>query len=134
VDPSPDQSNSAQPLKAIVVDDVARMREHVIELLAGLGISCAEAANGVEALDRLGREAFDLVFTDLVMPEMDGFELCEEIRRQPSLRKLPVVVTSSHRDSEYMIRALRKGADDYLTKPTSRDLLEKVIARVMCDV
>ena len=72
-----------------------------------------------------------MVFTDLVMPEMDGFELCEEIRRRPAFRTLPIVVVSTHRDAAYVIQALRCGADDYLNKPFSASLAQRVIERIM---
>jgi CheY-like chemotaxis protein len=65
---------------------------------------------------------------------MDGFELCEEIRRRPNLRHLPVIVISTHRDAAYVVRAIRNGADDYLTKPFSAPLAEKVIERVTSHV
>ncbi len=121
-------------LKALVVDDVPAIRSHLVGLLEEQGIGCLEARNGIEAMERLEEEAFDLVFTDLVMPEMDGFELCEEIRRRPRHCGVPLIVTSSHRDAAYVMRALRRGADDYLTKPTSAQLVERVVARVRADV
>jgi two-component system phosphate regulon response regulator PhoB len=68
------------------------------------------------------------------MPEMDGFELCEEIRRRPALRHLPVIVISTHRDAQYVVRALRMGADDYLTKPFTAPLAERVVERAMSHV
>lgn len=120
--------------KMLVVEDFATMRKAVIRVLAGLNLDILEASHGLEALEVLEKEAVDLVFTDLVMPEMDGFELCEEIRRRPKLRHLPVVVISTHRDARYVVQALRRGADDYLTKPFTTPLAEKVIERVCSDV
>lgn len=121
-------------LKALVVEDFAAMRKAVSEVLGSLNVEVVEAGNGVEALKILDAETVDVVFSDLVMPEMDGFELCEEIRRRPSIRHLPVVVISTHRDAHYVIRALRCGADDYLSKPFTAGLAERVIERVMSHV
>jgi len=90
-----------------------------------------EACNGVEAIQTLDRERVDIVFTDLVMPEMDGFELCEEIRRRPDIRDLPIVVISTHRDAPYVLQALQSGADDYLTKPFTAALAERVVERIL---
>ncbi|MDD9945050.1 MAG: response regulator [Myxococcales bacterium] len=119
---------------AIVVDDHAHMRAHLIERLQPLDFEIHEAEHGMHALRVLGDTLVDLVLTDLVMPEMDGMELCEEIRRRPDLRRLPIVVASTHRDARYVMEALRKGADDFVSKPVSQNQLEKVIRRVMSHV
>jgi len=121
-------------LKALIVEDFAAMRRAVSEVLGSLNMEVVEAGNGVEALKILDAEPVDVVFSDLVMPEMDGFELCEEIRRRPNIRHLPMVVISAHRDAHYVIRALRCGADDYLSKPFTAGLAERVIERVMSHV
>ncbi len=121
-------------LRALVVEDFATMRKVVIKTLAEVDLETIEASNGVEALEKLEDQQVDLVFTDLVMPEMDGFELCEEIRRRAKLRHLPIVVISTHRDAKYVIQALRTGADDYLTKPFNTQLAGRVIERVMSHV
>lgn len=118
-------------VRALVVDDYDNMRKKLTTVLEKLGISITEAANGVEGMEILRNQKFDILFTDIVMPEMDGFELCEEIRKQPELRGLPIVVTSTHCDSNYIIKALRYGADDYISKPIEVDLVEKVITRIL---
>ena len=76
------------PLRALLVEDFKTMRTIIARILNTLGMEVAEAANGVEALEILDNQPIDVVFTDLVMPEMDGFELCEEIRRRPAIRGL----------------------------------------------
>lgn len=122
---------AAFDMRALVVEDFEKMRRNAVAILNELGMTTLEAANGLEALDLLSRETVDIVFTDLVMPEMDGFELCEEIRRRPSVRHLPVIVISTHRDAQYVVQALRRGADDYLTKPFTADLAKRVVERVL---
>lgn len=133
---SDDQSESLSGLnlKALVVEDFETMRNIIKKILESLNVKIIEAANGIDALKVLDTENVDIVLTDLVMPEMDGFELCEEIRRRPNLRHLPVIVISTHRDSKYVVRALRCGADDYLTKPFTAPLAGGVIERVLSDV
>lgn len=121
-------------LKALVVEDFQTMRKAVAASLNELNIEVTEASNGIEALEKLEHESVDLVFTDLVMPEMDGYELCEEIRRRPDIRSLPIIVISTHRDSDYVIKALRVGADDYLTKPFTPNLAKRVVERAMSNV
>ncbi len=130
----PPAGQAGNKLRALVVEDFKTMRRVVTSTLDSIGVRSFEAGNGLEALNLLDSRQVDLVFTDLVMPEMDGFELCEEIRRRPNVRKLPVVVISTHRDAKYVIQALRKGADDYLTKPFSAQVAQKIIERVMSHV
>jgi PleD family two-component response regulator len=125
---------SERRLRALVVEDFETMRRNVIATLQTLNMDILEATNGLEALEVLDREKVDIVFTDLVMPEMDGFELSEEIRRRHDLRCLPVIVISTHRDAQYVIQALRRGADDYLTKPFTASLAERVVERALSHV
>ena len=122
---------SNRRLKALLVDDFPTVRKAIVKVLESIDLEVIEAKNGIEALDVLDSQSVDMVFTDLVMPEMDGFELCEEIRRRPGLRTLPIVVVSTHRDAAYVIQALRRGADDYLNKPFSASLAQRVIERTM---
>ena len=121
-------------LKALVVEDFETMRNMIAKVLDSLNIKITEAVNGIEALKILDTEPVDIVLTDLVMPEMDGFELCEEIRRRPNIRHLPVIVISTHRDAKYVVQALRCGADDYLTKPFTAAFAERIIERVLSNV
>ena len=125
---------SQRNLKALIVEDFETMQKAVAKILTSLNIELFIAANGIEALKILDKESVDIVFSDLVMPEMDGFELCEEIRRRPDTRQLPIIVISTHRDAHYVVRALRCGADDYLTKPFTAGLAEQIIERVMSNV
>lgn len=117
-------------MKALVVDDYDHIRGKLIQVLTGLGVEVDEAANGVEALDKLREAEVDVVFTDIVMPQMDGFELCQEIRADPKLAHLLVVLVSTHYDAHYIIRGLRLGADDYVPKPVEPELVARVLTRI----
>ncbi len=122
-------------LRALVVEDFETMRRNVVSTLETLNMKIIEAVNGLDALRVLDENKdIDLVFTDLVMPEMDGFELSEEIRRRADLRHLPIIVISTHRDAKYVIQALRRGADDYLTKPFTAPLAQRVVERALSHV
>lgn len=121
-------------LRVLVVDDYEKIRIALASVLRKYGMEPVEAGNGVEALDTLAKQEFDLIFTDIVMPEMDGFELCQEIRRKTEYRNLPIVVTSTHADASYIIKALRMGADDYIAKPIEEELVAKVIQRIFTPV
>ncbi len=124
-------------LTALIVDDYESMRKKLSAKVASLGLSVVEAENGIEAMKILRGEMagkIDVLFTDIVMPEMDGFELCEEVRKNPDLRGLPIVVSSTHVDASYVVKALRMGADDYIAKPVKGELVKKVLTRIMTPV
>lgn len=114
----------------LIVDDYPSIRKNVRDMLQGLGLTCLEAENGLNAQEKLRDSLPDVIVTDLVMPEMDGFELTETIKTTPGWRHIPVVIFSTHADARYIFKALRLGADDYLTKPASREMLEMVLNRV----
>jgi CheY-like chemotaxis protein len=114
----------------LLVDDYPSIRKTMRELSEGLGLQVQEAENGLAAQERLKQQTPDLVISDLVMPEMDGFELTEAIKTNPEWRSVPVVIISTHTDSRYIFKALKLGADDYLTKPASREMLSTVLYRV----
>ncbi len=121
-------------LKVLVVDDYEKMRGGLCKILKSLNIHIFEATNGVEALEVLRREKVDAVFTDIVMPEMDGFELCEEIRKSSEMIDMPVITVSTHCDSNYIVKALRHGADDYIPKPANEKIVKKILTRVLTSI
>jgi CheY-like chemotaxis protein len=110
------------------------MRKAAVGILESLGLEVTEAIHGMDALRKLRESTFDAVFTDIVMPEMDGFELCEEIRKSDAWKDLPVIVTSTHCDAGYVVRALRLGADEYVPKPVNRELVARVLERLCADL
>ena len=125
------QANAAwQGKTVLVVDDYPAVRKTVKELVQSLGMKPLEAENGLKAQEILKGNKVDLVISDLVMPEMDGFELTEAIKNDPALRGIPVVIISTHADSKYIFRALRLGADDYLTKPPTAEMVGVVLTRI----
>jgi adenylate cyclase len=111
------------PGTILIADD-----NRVNQLLLGRGLtqdghSVVFAADGAEALNLLRRQRFDLILLDVLMPELDGYGVLEELRGDPHLRDVPVVVTSSLDEVESVVRCLEMGADDYLTKPVNPVLL-----------
>ena len=105
-------------VRALVVDDQANVRLLLSRILRKqTGCTVSEATNGLEALDLLGRQRFDLVVLDVLMPLMDGIETLEAIRRTPSLRHLPVIVLSAVRDESKVRQLVRHGITAYLAKP-----------------
>jgi adenylate cyclase len=91
--------------------------------LVALGHRVAMAANGREALDRMLAEEPDIVLLDVVMPEMDGIDVLERIKRDPALRAVPVIMISALEDFDSVVRCIELGAEDYLQKPFDPVLL-----------
>src|SRR5438270_884533 len=102
------------------------MRDYLRALLSGR-FHVLSAENGRVALERIQSSPPDLVLTDVMMPEMDGFALLAEIRKDPATSLIPVVMLSARAGEESRIEGVEAGADDYLVKPfTARELLARV--------
>jgi adenylate cyclase len=111
------------PSRLLVADDNKVNRLLLARSLELQGHSVASAENGRVALEMLRRESFDLVLLDMEMPEMDGFQVLEQLVGDLKLRDLPVIVTSSLEGVENIVRCIELGAEDYLTKPVNPVLL-----------
>jgi class 3 adenylate cyclase/DNA-binding response OmpR family regulator len=112
--------------RALIVDDSRVNRLVLARLLASLGLSSVEADNGRSALQRLrdgDQPGIDVVLLDILMPEMDGYETLAEIKADPSLRSVPVIVISGVEELESAVRCIEMGAADYLTKPFNPAIL-----------
>jgi adenylate cyclase len=110
--------------RLLVVDDNKVNRLLLTRSLELQGHSTASAENGRVALEMLRREPFDLVLLDMEMPEMDGFQVLEQLVSDRKLRDLPVIVTSSLEGIANVVRCIELGAEDYLTKPVNPVLLK----------
>jgi len=109
---------------AVVVDDSRAIRMILSRTLRELGYQVGEAGNGREALETIGRTAsVDLVMADWNMPEMDGLELLKEIRRSPVYGSVPVIMVTTENELDQMSVALAAGANEYVMKPFTKDIL-----------
>jgi CheY-like chemotaxis protein len=105
-------------MKILIVDDIATNRKLLRVTLEAEGHTTVEAADGVEALQILARERVDAVISDILMPNMDGFRLCHEIRKSERLHALPFIIYTSTCTSPGDIKLTQAvDADKYLTKP-----------------
>jgi signal transduction histidine kinase len=112
--------------RILVADDNADMREYVARLVRER-YCVTTVADGADALDAARRDPPDLILTDVMMPNLDGFGLLRELRRDPNTRAVPVIMLSARAGEEARIEGLEAGADDYLVKPFSaRELLARV--------
>jgi len=110
--------------RLLVVDDNKVNRLLLSRNLELLGHRVAAVENGRVALETLRREPFDLALLDIEMPEMDGFQVLEQIRGDLALRDVPVIVTSSLEGIDNVVRCIELGAEDYLPKPVNPVLLK----------
>lgn len=111
--------------KILVVDDSPVVKKIVTTTLIKKGFEVREALDGVAALEILLNEKIDLVITDLNMPKMDGLQLTREIRKNPTYKRIPVIMLTTNPSEEQ--KALEAGANLYLKKPvTSEELISHV--------
>lgn len=111
--------------RILVVDDEESNRKLIGVILKKYGYSFETAANGVEALERTKAFSPDLIFLDIMMPEMNGYEVCKRLKADPQTQHIPVVMVSSLDERESKLMGLETGASDFLTKPV--DAIELMI-------
>ena len=119
-------------LKFLVVDDFSTMRRIVRNLLKELGYSSVEEAeDGGAALAKLKRDTFDFVISDWNMPGMDGLQLLQAVRADPSLSALPVLMVTAEAKKENIIAAAQSGASGYIVKPFTAATLDEKISKIL---
>lgn len=101
-------------IKILIVDDDPHIRELVSLFLQKEGFKTIEASDGVEALDKMEADRADLVVLDIMMPNMDGWELCHELR---SLYDIPLLMLTAKGETSQKVKGFNLGTDDYLVKP-----------------
>ncbi|MBW4602856.1 MAG: two-component system response regulator [Calothrix sp. FI2-JRJ7] len=106
--------------KILVVDDHAASRMTSVALLAMEGYEIIEADSGFSAIELIAHSSPDLILLDVMMPEMDGFEVCQRIKQNEQTRLIPVIFITALNDRHSRIRGIEVGADDFLSKPFDR--------------
>lgn len=108
----------------LVVDDIEANRDVLTRRLERQGYQAAVAENGRQALERLRADTFDLVLLDIMMPEMDGYEVLQHLKADEGLRHIPVIMISALGELDSVVRCIEMGAEDYLPKPFNPILLK----------
>jgi len=119
----------ARPLRVLFIDDSLSVRKFAQLTLTNLGVDVTVAVDGVDGLAKIHEGNFDIVFTDLEMPRMHGFELIRQIRFLPAYRDLPIAVVTSRSSSKHIQQARDLGATEYLAKPFTAQNLETILQR-----
>jgi two-component system chemotaxis response regulator CheY len=119
-------------LRFLVVDDFSTMRRIVRGLLKEMGCQhVEEAEDGVMALQALRSGRIDFVVSDINMPNMDGFELLGQIKQDPALCHIPVLMVTAEARKEDIVRAAQTGAAGYIVKPFTKATLEEKIHKII---
>jgi adenylate cyclase len=111
-------------LSVLAVDDNEYNRDLLSRYLKRQGHVVTLAEDGAEALELARRQQFDLILLDLMMPQMDGFQVLAAMQADPRLRDVPVIVISAMTDTDKLLQCLRLGAQDYLFKPLHSEYLK----------
>src|SRR5947209_19651732 len=121
--PTSNQSPLIPASSLLVVDDNSMNRIMLSRYITRLGYQATLVENGRQALDKLQNEPFDLVLLDVEMPEMDGYQVLEQLKADPRLRDIPVIMISAVEELESVVKCIELGAKDYLSKPFNPVLL-----------
>ena len=122
----------ANALRFLVVDDFSTMRRIVRNLLKESGFTEAdEAEDGVVALQKLRASTFDFVVSDINMPNMNGFQLLAEIKKDEKLKHIPVLMVTAEARKEDIVLAAQQGAAGYIVKPFTKATLEDKLLMIL---
>ena len=115
-------------IKVMVIDDSNTIRRSAEIFLAQAGCQVVLAEDGFDALAKIADHAPDLIFVDIMMPRLDGYQTCALIKKNPRLAPTPVIMLSSRDGLFDRARGRMAGSDEYLTKPFTKDSLLKAVA------
>jgi len=119
----------AERKTALVIDDKESIRKATKTFLALAGFDSTLAVDGLEARERLSESSYDLVVSDIEMPNMNGFEILAFIRKNPSSASTPVIMLSSLDGDEVRLRCEKLGAQAYIVKPFTLDTMKGALAK-----
>ena len=121
----------SNPMKFLIVDDFSTMRRIVRNLLKEIGHTDAdEAEDGAIALNKLRNGSFNFVVSDINMPNMNGFQLLSEIKKDDALKHLPVLMVTAEARKEDIVLAAQSGAAGYIVKPFTKATLEDKLTNI----
>ena len=116
-----------EALRVLVVDDDENILSLERTILEQKGFVVTTAAGGAEALEILGKEVFDLVLLDVMMPEIDGFTVCRKIKEEPRTKEIPVIFLTAKGGGEALAEGFESGAIMYINKPFTANKLLTIV-------
>ena len=117
-------------LTILVVEDTPSTRDLICNYLRKSGYQVVEANNGKDALTKALNQKPDIVVTDVIMPEMNGFELCRSLKKNPDTQNLPIVLCTSKNQNIDRMWGMKQGANIYLTKPFTEEQIIQAVKSV----
>ena len=119
-------------MNILIVEDSSSVRNFIAAILENdLGADIVQAANGMEAMKVLPQHRFDVILTDINMPEINGLELISFLKRHPAYQAIPVVIISTEASRQDRERGLELGATAYITKPFNEQLLADEVRQIV---
>ncbi|OQX07992.1 MAG: hypothetical protein BWK73_26640 [Thiothrix lacustris] len=115
---------------ALVVDDSAAIRKQLEIELRHANIAADFAETGEEALEKSAQKQYDLVFLDVIMPGIDGYEVCRKMRSSKTMKKTPIIMLSGKTSPLDEVQGVIAGASTYLTKPVQHEQFQQTLKRV----
>jgi twitching motility two-component system response regulator PilG len=117
--------------RALIVDDSPTVRRQIALSLNAFDVASDAAENGEEALRRVARQRYDIVFLDVVMPGMDGYQVCKQIKKDPETKRIPVIMLTGKSSPFDRVRGSLAGCDTYLTKPVENARFQEVVKKYL---
>ena len=118
-------------IKILVIDDMEEIRILMERILSGAGFEVLTASSGKEGLELTMKGRPDLILLDIDMPEMNGFEICQALRKNSTNNSMPIIMLTGEESPSAIVRALEQGADDYIIKIDGREKLLKKINHLL---
>ena len=113
----------------LIVDDCEVVKKLCSQVLTKMGLNIILASNGLEALEKIQLKHPDLVLLDIIMPKMNGYSVCRQIKSEPKIMNIPVVFFSSKNEEVDAYWAMKQGANGYVSKPIRKSELMAIMAR-----
>lgn len=127
-----DYASGGHVADILVVDDSKVMREMLIACLRGQeGLTFTQASSGLEAIEQLSMQPYDLLLLDMNMPDIGGVEVVEFVRSQDRLKEIPIIIVTTRGDDSSRDQALKAGATLYMTKPFSPEQIQTEVRRIL---
>ena len=120
-EPTHAEMQPGKQYRALVVDDSQPVRKQIAKALEKVNVEASFAENGEQALSRLDRTNYHIIFLDVIMPGIDGYEVCKKIKRDPETKHIPVVLLTGCSTRLDRVKGKMSGCDTYLVKPVSKD-------------
>ncbi|OGP06105.1 MAG: hypothetical protein A2Z91_05960 [Deltaproteobacteria bacterium GWA2_38_16] len=122
--------NKEKPKRILLVDDEKDLVDVIRVLLESKGYQVSEAYNGIDGLEKAKKEKPDLILLDVMMPGLNGYQVCRELKKDPKYKTIPIVMLTAKAQESDRFWGVESGADDYLTKPFEAARLLETLEKI----